>query len=358
MAFFRWAASFLLLALSGTATAASPLGLPFDAQIEFEPGAAFDLAKVPLREDALEMNRRGLLRYASAAAPKALAVSEDGAWTGLYVPPAESRGQGDSQDARRLALQSCQFASGLRCRLVAVDDRMSARVEQLVEALPSGEFTANLFPWWYKSSALARGHEIVRDYLSRQGDKAFVMAQFAGARVFFDTGASIAAAREAALRRCATTVTQPNVRCVVLAENDRFVIRDLDARRVALTGQVAPNGQIAERINKITVLYVGAHNCPPCNFWSRTKKPGFLDSALGKSVEYREVIAATFNDTRGTATWPDDIKWIRDQAMANSGTPRWIILVDGKVVRNIRGGGNWDTDAIPYLQQLAKRKSN
>jgi len=69
------------------------------------------------------------------------------------------------------------------------------------------------------------------------------------------------------------------------------------------------------------------------------------------------VIAATFMDTRNTASWPTDIRWIRDQDHANSGTPRWIILADGKIVRNIRGTGNWDKDAIPYLQDLMKAKS-
>jgi len=251
----------LLIGFALPAYSTEPTGLPFRAEIPFEAGVAFDATKVPLREDALSRDKAALEAYAAAALPKALAVSEDAGWIGMFRMRDNVTNPVDTHDARRIALQSCQFTAGLPCRLVAVDNRMAATEQPLLEALPAGQFTDDLLPFWLKSSASTRGKQFVTDYHSLSGEKAFVMAPFAGARIFFNTGASLEEARNRALQRCSNEISQPNVRCVVLAENDRFVIRDIDARRVALTGPKI------ERVAKVTVLYVGALNCGPCRWW-------------------------------------------------------------------------------------------
>ena len=108
--------------------------------------------------------------------------------------------------------------------------------------------------------------------------------------------------------------------------------------------------------SKIMLVYVGANNCPYCRDWESVKD-GVVTRLQAKGVEYRESISPSFADTSSPYYWPDDIKWITTEnaAFVKGGTPRFLVLVDGKIVRNKRGISGASEGYIDQL--LAARAS-
>lgn len=107
--------------------------------------------------------------------------------------------------------------------------------------------------------------------------------------------------------------------------------------------------------SRITVVYVGAYNCPYCLSWEAAK-----DSVIvrlhAKGVEYREAVSPSYSDTSDPYYWPDDLKWITTQnaAFVARGTPRFLVLVDNTIVTNQVGLGNFPED---YINQLVAART-
>lgn len=108
--------------------------------------------------------------------------------------------------------------------------------------------------------------------------------------------------------------------------------------------------------SEISLVYVGAWDCPSCRHWESSREAEWLESETAKAISYRNVQAYWFRDTRDLSRWPADLHWIPETGLANSGTPRFLVLVDGKVVRNLRGTGAWDREVAPLLNQLVQRR--
>jgi len=100
----------------------------------------------------------------------------------------------------------------------------------------------------------------------------------------------------------------------------------------------------------IMVVYVGANNCPYCRDWE-SMKDGVVKRLQASGVEYREAISPMYSDTSSPYYWPDDIKWITTEnaAYVRRGTPRFLVLVDGKVVRNRFGIRGYSQEYIDKL---------
>ncbi len=47
----------------------------------------------------------------------------------------------------------------------------------------------------------------------------------------------------------------------------------------------------------ITVLYVGAWDCPPCTRWNNNEKKAWMETDSFKKVTFREVTTYTYKDT-------------------------------------------------------------
>jgi hypothetical protein len=107
-------------------------------------------------------------------------------------------------------------------------------------------------------------------------------------------------------------------------------------------------------IKKLSVLYVGAFNCPSCDAWKRRDQRPEAD--LMKSVELRQVQTNSYSYISQDSAWPDDLKPIRDRLKLKSGTPRFIIIADDKVVLHRFGKAAWEKDVLPKLAQLTSAR--
>ena len=91
----------------------------------------------------------------------------------------------------------------------------------------------------------------------------------------------------------------------------------------------------------LKVVYVGGLDCPPCTQWKNTKKARWLASPEYHRVDWVEVESPKLREVYQARFWPGDLKPILDQLPRKSGTPRFLIVKDGKVVANEFGSSTW-----------------
>ncbi len=105
----------------------------------------------------------------------------------------------------------------------------------------------------------------------------------------------------------------------------------------------------------ITVLYVGAWDCPPCTRWNNNEKKAWMETDSFKKVTFREVTTYTYKDTAYTDRWPEDLRWVLKSTYVKEGAPRFIMIADGKVVMNAVGTKYWNERFLPALTHFAAR---
>ena len=104
----------------------------------------------------------------------------------------------------------------------------------------------------------------------------------------------------------------------------------------------------------LTVIYVGGWDCPPCTLWKNTRKAGWLASPEFHKVTWVEVESPKLKEAYQARFWPDDLKPILYQLPRKSGTPRFLIVKDGKVVSNAFGSGQWATTMADLKKLLGE----
>lgn len=125
--------------------------------------------------------------------------------------------------------------------------------------------------------------------------------------------------------------------------------------------ELVKSRNVVTRKSTIMLIYIGAENCGFCKRWEAgygaNTRAEFLESLEGKTVAFREIQTNNFMDTGDLRFWPDDLTWIRDRTYVLSGTPRYVIVLDGRVVMNQSGLRNWREKIRPRLQDLAAQKN-
>jgi hypothetical protein len=105
-----------------------------------------------------------------------------------------------------------------------------------------------------------------------------------------------------------------------------------------LSSALAP---AAEAARKLTVVYVGGWDCEPCTRWKNASKAQWVASPAYRKVQYVEVDAPRLKEAYQPRYWPDELKPILEQLPRKSGTPRFLIVRDRKVLQNQFGAGTW-----------------
>lgn len=105
----------------------------------------------------------------------------------------------------------------------------------------------------------------------------------------------------------------------------------------------------------ITVLYVGAWDCPPCTRWNNNEKKAWMETDSYGKVTFREVSTYTYKQTDYLDRWPEDLRWVIKATHVKSGAPRFIMIAGGKVVMNAVGTKYWNEYFLPALTHFAQR---
>jgi hypothetical protein len=125
--------------------------------------------------------------------------------------------------------------------------------------------------------------------------------------------------------------------------NRRFL---LASGAVWATGMAQANAQ-----SSVVVVNVNAWDCPICTSWANNEKAKWLASKPAQ-VDYIEINSRSIRQAYDDKYWPGNLLAVRDQLPTTDrhGTPRWLIVKDGKLVSNAR---NWDSTTADLKRVLA-----
>ena len=116
----------------------------------------------------------------------------------------------------------------------------------------------------------------------------------------------------------------------------------MDRRALLFTSLAAAvAAPVAHAAPDIKVIYIGGWDCPPCTTWKNKYKAEWLASPEYRRVTWIEVDAPKLKEAYQERYWPGDLKPILDQLARKSGTPRFLIVRDGRVVANEFGASKW-----------------
>jgi hypothetical protein len=116
----------------------------------------------------------------------------------------------------------------------------------------------------------------------------------------------------------------------------------MNRRALLIAGLLAATSLTPARAaSDLTVIYVGGWDCPPCTQWKNTQKLHWLRSPDFHRVTWVEVESPKLKEAYQERYWPAELKPVLAQLPRKSGTPRFLIIQDGKVVSNEFGGNRW-----------------
>jgi hypothetical protein len=104
-------------------------------------------------------------------------------------------------------------------------------------------------------------------------------------------------------------------------------------------GAAAEPGQSG--LQDVTVIYVGGHDCPPCDVWKRLERAKWLASDLRRKVRYVEIDAQHFKQSYQERYWPQDLLPVLASLPQKSGAPRFLVVKGGMVTSNDLGTSHW-----------------
>ncbi len=104
----------------------------------------------------------------------------------------------------------------------------------------------------------------------------------------------------------------------------------------------------------ITLVYIGADDCAPCQQWQRMAEPQFRASPEFARVSYRVVKSPTLFGVLEDEHWPEDLKPYRRELGENAGVPLWLVIADGKLVLQQSGVSQWRDAVVPSLDSLLR----
>lgn len=137
-------------------------------------------------------------------------------------------------------------------------------------------------------------------------------------------------------------------RVVMLTGGALFV-----AACVALT---FANWTSAASIKNLTLVYVGAENCPPCQIWQRNQEAAFRDSPEFHRLAYREVKSPNLFDVLDDDNWPEELRIYRQAIPQGAGVPLWLVIADDKIVMQGSGLTQWQEVVLPKIKSLLRKE--
>ena len=114
-------------------------------------------------------------------------------------------------------------------------------------------------------------------------------------------------------------------------------------RRAFLVAALAASTSLtpARAMAKVSVIYIGGVDCEPCTRWKKANREKWFASPEYRKVRWIEIDPPSLLMAYLPQYWPDEFKPVLEQLPRKLGTPRFLIVVDGKVVDNQFGGNSW-----------------
>jgi hypothetical protein len=104
----------------------------------------------------------------------------------------------------------------------------------------------------------------------------------------------------------------------------------------------------------VTLVYVGAEDCPPCRVWQRNQGTVFRDSLEFRQLAFHEVKSPTLFDVLDDNNWPAELRVYRQAITKGTGVPLWLVIADDKIVMQRSGLAQWQEAIYPKLKSLLR----
>jgi hypothetical protein len=139
------------------------------------------------------------------------------------------------------------------------------------------------------------------------------------------------------------------IRAVVLASGALFI-----AAFVALTFANWTSAKPVKEVKNLTLVYVGADNCAPCEIWQRYQGTAFRDSPEFHRLAYREVKSPNLFDVLKDNNWPEELRGYRQAIDEGAGVPLWLVIADDQIVMQRSGLTQWQEMVLPKIKSLLR----
>jgi hypothetical protein len=98
---------------------------------------------------------------------------------------------------------------------------------------------------------------------------------------------------------------------------------------VALVAVFASGGSLASAASEaMTVIYMGAKDCPHCRAFDLHNKADFEKRVAAKGMIFREFKVDSVRNIGQVSAWPSDLRWLLGRLPNDGGTP-WFFVVQG-----------------------------
>ena len=111
-------------------------------------------------------------------------------------------------------------------------------------------------------------------------------------------------------------------------------------------------------VKNLTLIYVGADSCAPCEIWQRNQGTAFRDSPEFQRLIYREVKSPNLFDVLKDSNWPQELRIYRQAIGDGAGVPLWLIIGDDEIVMQSSGLTQWQAVVLPKIQQLVHHSTH
>jgi hypothetical protein len=122
----------------------------------------------------------------------------------------------------------------------------------------------------------------------------------------------------------------------------------------AFAGLVPVNWSPANPVKNLTLVYVGAENCAPCDIWQRNQGTAFHNSTEFHRLAYREVKSPSLFDVLKDDNWPEDLRVYRQAISQEAGVPLWLVIADDQLVMQSFGLTQWHEAVLPKIKSLLR----
>jgi len=114
------------------------------------------------------------------------------------------------------------------------------------------------------------------------------------------------------------------------------------------------NWSSAKPVKNLTIVYVGADNCAPCEIWQRNQGTAFRDSPEFYRLSYREVKSPNLFDVLKDKNWPEELRGYRGAISEGAGVPLWLVIADDQIVMQSSGLTQWQETVLPKIKSLLR----
>jgi hypothetical protein len=122
---------------------------------------------------------------------------------------------------------------------------------------------------------------------------------------------------------------------------------------LAASSVLAGMPSAARAIPDLLVIYIGGQDCGACQRWRADAHPRWLASSEFQKVSYFEIEPITLKHAYEARSWPRALRPVLAQVPSKSGTPRFLIVQDGRIVSNQLGLSAW-AGTLADLRQIVE----